>query len=377
MITESNNQPNNQSAVETPVTILPTPDIISPSDPQRDNSGTYMVPPNKKSKVWITVATVILLLLGSIFMLTKFIKPKSNDIVLNKKTNSKSLNNPSASSIPSASPECKSPLAPANVRPHVRCYYRNTKISFTEAKDVQNRISQTVGSIIIPEDLVFVHEEVYRGIPIKWTNGQPISPNVLAWLKVGLDILPDYFYIEHPVAAIISATDQELGSQTVIKPGPSTLAYASGLNIFLTATTASGGSRYYPTNQSSVLHTLFHEWVHVVQQYEALQTFTEEYLAKNRIVEAMATGPLEKGYAREVGWVYNSDEFGDGIIAKLKDDAESQKTTEYGRSKVREDMAESGALFMECKSSEISETRTIWWEKMTGKKRSEFCPSKI
>ncbi len=275
---------------------------------------------------------------------------------------------------PTSTPtECNSPLAPLNVRPYVRCYYRQIKIDQLEAQAVENRISQTVGSLTIPISLVFEHSEVYKGIPIKWTKNQPLTPDVLTWLKAGIDILPNYFNIDHPVAAIISATDEELESKSIIKPGPDTMAYASGLNIFITATTAKGGSTYYPVDKTSIINILFHEWVHVVQYYEALETFTEEYLAKGRLVEAMATGPLEKGFAKEVGWVYNSDEFGDGIIAKLKADSESQKTTDYGKTKVREDMAESGALFMVCKSNLISEARILWWEKTTGESRTKFC----
>lgn len=377
----SPNQVPTQPPLATPLpSSLPVPSpVLEPVTEQR----SAPLPPQDNKKKLTIVLTIIVLLIISIVAIA-FINRNKQSITLshsNEDLNATSTSNTPKNLVPAQSQapfsECTSPLAPSNVRPYVKCYYRNTKISFTEAKAVQDRIIQTVGSISIPKDLVFVHEEVYRGIPIKWTSGQPISPNVLTWLKVGLDILPDYFFVEHPLTSIISATDKELGSPTVIKPGPSTLAFASGLNIFLTETTAKGGSTYYPTDQSSVVHTLFHEWVHVVQHYEALETFTEEYLAKNTIVEAMATGPLEKGFAKEVGWVYNSDEFGDGIIAKLKEDAMSQKTTEYGRTKVREDMAESGALFMECKSSEISEARTLWWEKITGKNRAEFCPSKI
>ncbi len=361
---------------------IPTSGATAPV-PQGILSEKMALPqPDYKKKIWIILSIVVLLFAGIVAAILPDARTKSNaSPAANRSLDTSQLSDTSSNTIPSQSQtpstECNSPLAPSNIRPYVRCYYRQSKISFIEAKAVEDRISQTVGSIRIPSDLVFEHEEVYRGIPIKWTSGQPISSKVLSWLKAGLDILPDYFYVEHPLTAIISATDKELGSPTVIKPGPSMLAFASGLNIFLTETTAKGGSTYYPTDKASVTNTLFHEWVHVVQHYEALETFTEEYLAKNRIVEAMATGPLEKGFAREVGWVYNSDEFGDGIIAKLKDDSESQKTTEYGRSKVREDMAESGALFMLCKSNQISEARTAWWEKMTGKTRSEFCPSKI
>lgn len=334
-------------------------------------------PLNNKRKFYILAIAVVLILLlalGGVIYLR-------NQNIVDSKTSKLSTGSSSDTTILTEQPveeeACNSPLAPAQVRPYVRCYYRQSKISFAEAKEVESRISGTVGSLIIPKDLVFEHEEVYRGIPIKWTSGQPISENTLTWLKRAIDVLPDYFYIEHPLNSIISATDQELGSQTVIKPGPDTLAYASGLNIFIAETLAKGGSTYYPVDKDSAANILFHEWVHVVQHYEALETFTEEYLAKNTLVVAMATGPLEKGFAKEVGWVYNSDEFGDGIIAKLKDDSESQKTTDYGKTKVREDMAESGALFMLCKSDQISEARILWWEKTTGKNRNEFCPSKI
>lgn len=373
MIDTQNNETITQVQTPLPVSEPIAPIIVPPIIPQQPET-------KNKKKIWIAIGVGILLVIIMIIIILSLFRQKNSASFLNNslKTESFSESSNEVTPIPFTTPvECNSSLAPSNVRPHVRCYYRQSKINFAEAKDVESRISQTVGTLIVPKDLVFEHEETYRGIPIKWTNGQPISANTLSWLKAGLDILPDYFYIEHPLTAIISATDQELGSQSVIKPGPSTLAYASGLNIFLTETTAKGGSTYYPTDKTSVANVLFHEWVHVVQHYEALEIFTEEYLAKNKIVEAMATGPLEKGFAKEVGWIYNSDEFGDGIIAKLKDDVESQKTTDYGKTSVREDMAESGALFMQCKSNEISEARTLWWENTTGKNRAEFCPSRI
>jgi len=361
-----------------PTVQLQTSEIITTSIPP-----TNVIPPEepfyKKRIFYILIATgilIVILVLGGLFVI------RNKSVV--KTTQKNNISELQSSSLATDSiqesekqEECNSPLAPPTVRPHVRCYYRQAKISTDEAKAVEARISQTVGSLIIPSGLVFEHEEVYRGIPIKWTKGQPISANTLSWLKAGIDILPNYFYVDHPVSSIISATDEELGSQSINKPSPDTLAYASGLNIFISKTTADGDSTFYLVDKPTVIQTLFHEWVHVVQHYEALKTFTEEYLARNTLVVAMATGPFEKGFAKQVGWVYNSDEFGDGIIAKLKDDSDSQMTTDYGKTRVREDMADSGALFMLCKSNEISEDRTLWWEMVTGNNRNEFCPSKI
>ena len=118
--------------------------------------------------------------------------------------------------------------------------------------------------------------------------------------------------------------------------------------------------------------------MHIIQHYEVLQNFSEEYLSiPGNLGVVLPLSAFNKDYARAGGWVFQNDEYADSTYAKLGDDAQSQKTTEYGRTKYIEDVAESGAGFLLCKTTEFSESRIAWWEKMIGAVRSSYCPSKI
>lgn len=269
---------------------------------------------------------------------------------------------------------CHSPLAPPGVGAFDMCSYRNQKISITEAQSILKDIAPGYGIVLVPPTLKFGHIENYKGITIEWTDNQPISTNTLSWIKSALDILPPYFYQDHPVQAIISASANDLG-QRYSPESEGAALYESGLNIFLTSDYAKGTSNTYVVNKEGLIQGLFHEWVHVVQNYEILQTFTVKYLSiPGNAGVVMGMSPFNISYAKAVGWTFQGGDFGYGTLGT---GADAQKQTDYGKTAYVEDMAEAGSYFMLCQDDKISEARIKWWEGTTGTSRNTYCPSKI
>ena len=255
--------------------------------------------------------------------------------------------------------------------------YRSMRATIVEAQAAQERIEKTFGSIVIPSNLEFVHSEVYKGIPIKWTKNQPIPADRLEWIKSAIDTLPDFFIVDHPVTDFISASEQELG----LKSSPSLIgaaAYASGLNIFFTNRILKD-SVLGAATKKDIVFTLFHEWVHIVQHYEILQTFNEEYLSfPSNLIVVMKIVPFNKDFARAAGWVFQDDTYGDSSYGILGTDVESQKTTDYGKTSYIEDLADSAASVIACDTAKISQDRIFWIEKnFTKRPAASFCPAKF
>lgn len=254
--------------------------------------------------------------------------------------------------------------------------YRTARATIAEAQAVQNRIGPTFGNIIISDESIFTNSEIYKGIPIKWTKGQPIPPDRLIWIKEAIDVLPEFFIKDHPVVSFISAGNSELGLTSAT--GSGAVAYASGLNIFFTNRILKDSILGAATKKDMV-STIFHEYVHIVQHYEVLQTFSEEYLSiPGNLIVVMKIVPFNKDFAKTAGWEFQYDEYGDSSYAILKTDPESQKTTDYGKTSYIEDLADSAAGVIACDTAEISTARIKWVEESFVKQpAASFCPAKF
>ncbi len=254
--------------------------------------------------------------------------------------------------------------------------YRQERATIDEARAVQARIGATFGNIIISDESIFAHSEVYKGIPIKWTAGQPIPPDRLAWIKAAIDTLPDFFIKDHPVVSFISGSNSELGMTSAANSGA--VAYASGLNIFFTNRILKDSILGAATKKDMV-STIFHEYVHIVQHYEVLQTFSEEYLSiPGNLIVVMKIVPFNKDFAKVAGWKFQYDEYGDSSYAILGTDPESQKTTDYGKTSYIEDLADTVAGIVACDTAETSTARIKWVEENFIKQSAaSFCPAKF
>jgi hypothetical protein len=303
----------------------------------------------------------------SIFLRTKSNNSSSQDNLGNQNTYTPIV-------IPTDTPKPVT-IAPSGTPDFALSYYRTSRATTTDAQQIDKEIGTTIGEIPVPSDLKFIHEEVYKGIPIKWTAGQPIPDDRLTWLKAAIDKLPPFFVVDHPVIGIISATPEELKlTGTSHTEALMAFAYASGLNIFIGNNMLVSDSLHVPPNQKDIDHTLFHEWTHVIQYYEALQTFTEDYLKMAGASEAMRLTPYVHDFAEAVGWDYAG--YGPatwGGTPKLKTDAESQKISDYGKEYEYEDQAETMGFFLTCDTGVLSQARIQWAEKVTNSTAASYC----
>jgi hypothetical protein len=380
-----NSQPVINQSVQTPIPntnqnptrLGPETETIKTQPPQSQSPNIQSVEEEKTKKPFnkIILIPIILVIISAIgyLLLTLFLKNR------NQKTETyPQIQTGSDLTLEESQQSTNGvTLAPPGTTEFSKKNYRQTKSTIEEAQALQKKIAKDFGNIVIPENMNFPHKEVYKGIEIKWTDQQPISTETLSWIKSAIDILPEYFYKEHPVEAIISADYKEL--DLITDPDlAGAAAYASGLNIFLSSEFAQGVSRLHRVDKPTLIETMFHEWVHIVQHYEVLQTFSDEYLSiPGNLLVVFGLSPFTKEYAKQAGWKFQYDEYADSTYAILENDSESQKITEYGKTKYIEDMAESGSLFMLCKTDQLSETRITWWEKTTNTNRQNYCPSLI
>lgn len=245
---------------------------------------------------------------------------------------------------------------------------RETPASPEEIKAAMIVLDPLLASSSRISSLNFIHSEEYKGIPIKWTAGQPIPTDKMVLIKKVIDIAPEYYLVGHPPLVIISATKQELGIES---PDAITLAFVIGTNMFIHQNFISNTR----IDEKQAIQGMLHEMMHVAQYYELLKEFNVEYLkaeAGNTTRALFARTEFLKDFGRSVGWGELKD-YGN----ELAKDAESQKTTWYGKFIPYEDQAETAAGFFSCNTSEFSQARIAWMEKVTGKKASDFCPPRF
>ena len=279
---------------------------------------------------WVILGTLLLFLILIGVGIFIFFHIRSKSSVTQDESENQSAYTPIV--VPTDTPKPVT-IAPPGTPDFALGYYRSSRATTSEAQQIDKEIGSSIGELSAPPDLKFVHEEVYKGIPIKWTAGQLIPDDRLAWLKSAIDKLPPFFVVDHPVIGIISATPEELKlTGTSHTEALMAFAYASGLNIFIGDNMLIDDSLHVPPNQKDIDHTLFHEWTHVIQYYEALQTFTEDYLKMSGGGQAMRLTPYVHDFAVTAGWDYSG--YGStswDAIPKLKTDAESQKQSDYGK----------------------------------------------
>lgn len=362
-----------------PLVVNPNPIIeprtVTPDPPIKNRMS-------KKMKIFLILSGVLVLSLVGLISYLLFFKSKpaedqtASQVGFNwpgQAGNTSPTPVATASDEPISAPQkCSSPLAPPEMTDqYYVCQFRSKLASIAEAQSVYQRTAPVSGTVVqLPDDLI-VGKEVYKNITIEWTKNQPLTTSDISSLKSFIDKAPPYFLQYPPVAIISASMDSDFSSQKVILT-PNIAAFASGLNMYVTKAFINGKDGYYTTDSK---RTFLHEWVHVMQAYNVLQTYKEDSIKTGSIIASM--NPFVKNYAKAVGWVFRYDEDRTSFSADLGNDANSQKITDYGKSNYTEDMAESGSFFVSCQDDMISETRIKWWETTTGTNRSTYCPPKI
>ncbi len=363
----------------TPIPPTPVPPPVSTPSPSFAPTQTTSASSISEKWIWIVVGVVGLITLSVVaFFAIKLlaIKPSSQSLSENIDYSSDSTNNPSTSSsyneivIPTPTP-LPVTIAPPGTPEWRLEHFRTRRATVQEAQELNKTVGPITGEIQISPTLTFVHDEVYKGIPIRWTSGQPIPSREYEFLKASIDALPPFFVTNHPITGVYSASPEELGITDALNKSriSTAAAFASGLNIFMAQGILSG-----TYSQKEFEGVFFHEWWHVVQYYEALQTFSDKYLMiPGNATIAISLVPFTKDFAKAVGWEFPYDDAGNSWSGNLKKDAESQKTSDYGKREFYEDQAETAEAFLTCQTSTFSQARIQWMEKATSTKASLYC----
>jgi hypothetical protein len=344
------------------ITIVQNPPI---HQPVVENIQVPQTLPFYKSRIFILIAITFLLIIS----LTGFL--------FYSRSRLKSL-----TSIPNLYPDWTPyPMAsfiPAKAVPLATpSIYRNPKGDVNIANNLPDSVKASLGVIVIP-NTNYIHNEVYKNITIKWTAGQPIPEERLLWIKDSIDTAPDFYTKNYPPQAIISATADELGmsKEQSLSATATSIAAASGTNIFLwpafTKPNPTEPSLTKPLDFKYVQFILMHEWMHVVQYYDGVESYTDDYITHNiaGLYDLNYKSPLVKKFGEAAGWYYQYDY---SATPTLKSDVESQKTTDYGKMLVYEDMADTASNIITCDTSMLSMARINIMTEILGQTELSFC----
>lgn len=281
----------------------------------------------------------------------------------------------------SKKPKTKPLMAPDFLDKRFWEYVRNEEIDTNTAKSILNsEVGEKMGAIQVSNNDALIHKVEYKGIPIMWSDNQPIPEQKIEWLKEAIDLVPETFLTKYPINGIYSATKEEMKIEVPAYSGlylPGIIGFASGGNIFVTSYFTTGkttSTMYAPPTKDDTIYLLVHEWTHIAQFYEMVKTFTDEYLSTGVPVGHMTR--FIKDYAKTAGWVFDNGEFlddGSFLLGTLGSDPISQKISTYGKSMYKEDQAEAFALFFTCRGSRISQPRLSWIEEEFNVKYLSIC----
>ncbi len=253
-------------------------------------------------------------------------------------------------------------------------FLREKKLTLEEYQELEPKLAPLFGVIEV-NNAIFTHSINHNGIEIKWTDKQPLNSEKIDWIKRILDSAPEYLSKNYPINQILSANYQEMGfSEMEETLSTNTAAYASGTNIFiadkLLQDVASAVSD--PITEAEFRRTLYHEWMHVAQYQELIQTLTEEYLREysaSGIRHLFNISPYVENFGFSAGWYYKEN----FTTPDLKEDEESQKSSWYGKFMMYEDMAETASGVFTCDAYEYSQARINYITKLAGKQAKDFC----
>lgn len=211
------------------------------------------------------------------------------------------------------------------------------------------------GIIGLPENFV-VHSE-YKGIKFVSSPKHAFEEHHVKLIKYFLDIIPQKL-IEHGPTAIVMLHRSELPSY--LKIDEKTIAFASGTYIFFDENTFNPQNPLADRSVDAWFYTFVHELTHVLQFNMALDEIEKIKDSRNKNLswlDIISNSVFMRLFASYVGWeVY----FRDGIYEYTLKDKDA-KTTEYGKTKIYEDMAETMAVVITDQNVARLSTERVKW----------------
>ncbi len=212
--------------------------------------------------------------------------------------------------------------------------------------------------VVTPQGEVFA-QETYKGITFLATRGNRYTEDQLALLKYFIDRVPAALLKDGP-SAIVNAKTGYLPS----------LAQASGPYVYFKSNAFRTGGFWSAGSLEGVFRGFVHELVHVYQFRKAVRTidFKKAREKFQRLHSqtlwdfAVMKTPLIQSFADVTGWRLHK---GPITTARLKD-FRTEKTSNYGRVSIMEDMAETVSFVVIGDLSPLSRGRVQWAVKLLG-----------
>jgi len=254
----------------------------------------------------------------------------------------------------------------------VRTFQADTLTNFTK-EELSN-----LGVVSLP--VGFTIQEEYKGIKLARSPKASFTASQLNLLHYYLDLTPQKLLNPGPAAIVMFKADE-------VEAGPfginlDTVAFASGPYIFFNDESFSGRSLI--TDSSDQAYTSFeHELVHIAQFNENLSNMyniVSKYDPDNPVywIDAAIKSTFIADFAKIANWTKsNADSYGEKILKYQLLSPESAQTTEYGKTAVVEDMAESVAGVIATCDYQFDAKRVQWVLDYLGSTIDNLKPGKL
>lgn len=313
--------------------ISPAPPV-PPAQPVDYSVNNAVLPPSKKTKRIIVGLIIILIIalvcLGSYFLV--FIKKSKTDQV---NSSEKQESKPTAE----------------------RQFHPETLSTFTK-EELQN-----LGVVTLPEG--FQVQEEYKGV--KFTKSPQISftPEQLSLIHRFLDRTPAKLLTPGPAAVVTYGKGEVDTGPFGVSLG--TVAFASGNYLFFNEEAFKGGLGVVlaDTSIDQAFNAFEHELMHVTQFNEISKQLTQEALLQlaekeSSWMELVQNSNIIADFAAIAGWKKGPDPNELEKEIYLLENKETALTSEYGKTKIVEDMAETVAGTILTRYEQFSPERKNW-----------------
>lgn len=214
-----------------------------------------------------------------------------------------------------------------------------------------------LGILSLPEN--FQIQETYKGIRFVRSPKKSFSDIQIRLLKQFVDKTPQKLLNPGPTA-IVTYQKGEIKQGTNFNPN--TAAFASGSYIFFNDESFNPTLPLADNSVDAAFSTYLHEMTHIAQFNEASKDLTPENIDESYVVgytwiDLVLNSNLITEFAKYTNWQKT-------VIDKKPDyilnDKEAERTTDYGKSKIYEDMAETVAAICITNTTDISVGRQQW-----------------
>lgn len=230
--------------------------------------------------------------------------------------------------------------------------YNDETLSYFTSDEIKK-----LGILELP--INFQIQETYKGVKLVRSESQEFSPLQIQLLKSFIDMTPQRLLVPGP-DAIVTFKAGEIKQGTNFNPN--TAAFASGSYVFFNDASFNPSSPLADDSVDAAFNTFVHELTHIAQFREITREISAEAINKSNRdglswIDLVLNSELMSEYAGSTGWEKTLQ---DGKVNFILKNQQTAKTSEYGKTKIYEDMAESVAAAITTDDKEYSVERLNW-----------------